>query len=295
MFRILSACTMAVALAFTSELAVFHTDAPSAADTAGARRSYGEPVAMGKGRVRSYVLHDASGRVPVEVGVAIDEAALEGLPKTGSGHHDGHMITHEHILQLPAGHGTPFRFVELNWNPFGHEPDGVYQDVPHFDFHFYTIGKDERDAIMPSDPQFAAKANNVPTGEYVPPFNAALGPPGAPPATIAVPKMGVHWVDVRSPELQKLLGKPEAFKPFTTTFIYGSWDGRYHFLEPMITRAHILAKRTAIDPKVRDEIIPIAVPKRYHVPGYYPSAYRITWDAEAKEYRVALTQLAKQE
>jgi len=27
--------------------------------------------------------------------------------------------------------------------------------------------------------------------------------------------------------------------------------------------------------------------------GYYPSAYRITYDAEAKEYRIALTQLVR--
>jgi hypothetical protein len=205
------------------------------------------------------------------------------------------METHEYILQLPANHGTPFKFVEMNWNPMGHEPEGVYQDVPHFDFHFYTVSKAERDAIVPTDPKFEEKANNVPTGDYVPPFNVALGPPGAPPAKVAVPMMGVHWVDVRSPELQGILGKPEAFKPFTATFIHGSWNGKYHFWEPMITRAHILAKRTATDPKVRDEVIPISVPARYHTPGYYPAAYRISWDAAAKEYRVALTQLTKKD
>jgi hypothetical protein len=60
----------------------------------------------------------------------------------------------------------------------------------------------------------------------------------------------------------------------------------------MITRAHILAKKSASDPKVRDEVITLPIPARYHVAGYYPSAYRITWDAEAREYRIALTQLA---
>jgi hypothetical protein len=201
-------------------------------------------------------------------------------------------MTHEYIIALPEGNKTPFKFLELNWNPMGHEPEGVYQDVPHFDFHFYTISKEERDAIVPTNPDFAKHANDIPTGEYVPPFTVPLGPPGAQPAQLAVPMMGVHWSDVRSAELQKLLGKPEAFKPFTATFIHGSWKGEFHFWEPMITRAHILAKATTDDRAVRDEVIPIATPARYKVAGYYPSAYRITWDADAQEYRISLTQLA---
>lgn len=254
-------------------------------------RRYGSTVALGDGEARAYVNVDATTGAPLEIGVALDERALDGLPTAGTGHHGGHAMPHEFILELPARYSTPFQFVELNWNPAGHEPEGVYQDVPHFDFHFYTISKTERDAIVLTDPAYAAKANAVPTGDYVPPFNAALGPPGAAPAQIAVPKMGVHWVDVRSPELQALLGKPEAYQPFTTTFIHGSWDGKFHFWEPMITRAHILEKKTTTDPAVRDQVIPIPTPGRYHVAGYYPSAYRITWDADAREYRIALTQL----
>ena len=265
----------------------------SADDLANVNRAYGPAIKLGEGRARSYVLTDNATGAPVEIGVALDERALEGLPKSGSGHHDGHMVTHEYIVQLPERHGTPFNFMEMNWNPMGHEPEGVYQDVPHFDFHFYTISKDERDAIVPTDSQWARKANNVPAAEYVPEFNAALGPPGMKPEGFAVPKMGVHWVDVRSAELQKLLGKPEAYKPFTATFIHGSWDGRVIFWEPMVTRAFILSKKSATDPAARDEVIPIPSPKRYQVPGYYPSGYRIAWDADAKEYRIALTGLMK--
>jgi hypothetical protein len=32
--------------------------------------------------------------------------------------------------------------------------------------------------------------------------------------------------------------------------------------------------------------------QRYSPAGYYPSAYRIAWDAQAKEYRVSLVQLS---
>ncbi|HEY0997322.1 MAG TPA: hypothetical protein VGD77_15105 [Gemmatimonadaceae bacterium] len=266
--------------------------ATAAPAPAPALRRYGAATKVGQGAIRPYVTLDPATNEPLEIGVAFDEGALQGLPTDGAGHHGQPGAVHQYILQFPAT-ATPFQFLEVNWNPMGHEPDGVYAGVPHFDFHFYTISQAERDAIMPSDPRWAEKANDIPTGEYVPAFNVPLGPPGAKPAAVAVPMMGVHWSDLRSPELQKLLGKPEAYQPFTATFIHGSWAGRYIFWEPMITRAHLLAKRDAADPAVRDQVLPIPVPAKYHVPGFYPDAYRITWDAEAKEYRVALTGMAK--
>jgi hypothetical protein len=289
--RLPLAASAALALAAVAAAAP-HAARPDDRAPATVRR-YGGSAAVGEGRVRSYVLVDRRTGAPTEIGVALDERALEGLPTTGTGHHGASGPVHQYLLPLPAGQAAPFRFVELNWNPAGHEPDGVYAGVPHFDFHFYTVDQATRDSIVPSVPGYAARANRVPTGDYVPPHVAQLGPPGAAPADVAVPLMGVHWGDLRSPELQGLLGKPEAYRPFTATFIHGSWDGRFHFWEPMITRAHLLAKQRATDPAVRDEVIAIPVPKRYHVPGHYPSAYRITWDAQAREYRVALSGLAR--
>ena len=276
------------------------TTVPSRAERddgdAGTRRQYGVPVRVGEGRARTYVVRASRSGAPVEVGVALDQRALDGLPTAGhgDGSHGGHANMVVYLLPMPAQHGTPFQFVQLDWNPAGHPPADVY-DAPHFDFHFYTISQAEREAIVPTDPQFAAKANNVPSGAVVPPHYVPLAPPGGTPADLAVPQMGVHWSDTRAPELQKLLGKPDEWRPFTTTFIYGSWDGRFTFLEPMITRAYILARRSAADAAGRDEVIPIPTPAAYQAPGYYPSAYRISWDAHAKEYRVALTRLERRQ
>ena len=294
-YRMLIAASPLLAIAASAgaqSLALAEKPATSARAT---KLAYGGTTELGDGRARVYVETDAKTGAPVEIGVAFSERAMENLPAKGTGHHGGHEMPHTFLLDLPAGSAAPFTFVELNWNPSGHEPEGVYAGVPHFDFHFYTVSKAEREGIVPTDAKWAEKANNVPTGDYVPQFNAALGPPGAAPAQIAVPMMGVHWVDMRSHELQGLLGKPEAYKPFTATFIHGSWDGKFHFWEPMITRAHIVAKKTATDAKVRDELIPIPTPKKYHVAGYYPTAYRITWDAGTQEYRVALTNLVKRD
>src|SRR3712207_942480 len=76
-------------------------------------RQYGAPVKLGEGKARSYVVRDARTYAPIEIGVALDEKALDGLPSAGSGHHGAHnMVTHEYVFQLPKAHGTPFKFLE---------------------------------------------------------------------------------------------------------------------------------------------------------------------------------------
>lgn len=267
-----------------------------------ARRVYGTAQSLGNGQVRTYVLRNDGTGAPVEIGVAFTEAAMDNLPgpKPGAQHdpkdpHAPHASMTEVLLDLPANHGTQFKFVEVNWNPAGHEPPGVY-DVPHFDFHFYNIEKAERDRIVPSNPQYVENARNAPDGQHARAFfvNPAVAM-NAPAEAVAVPKMGVHWVNTKSPELQGMVGNPAGFKPFTATYIQGAWNGRFIFEEPMITRAHIMSKRTATDSAGRDEIIPLSSALKPSPAGYYPSAYRITYDAASKEYRIALTQLAYRE
>ncbi|HEU4697544.1 MAG TPA: DUF5602 domain-containing protein [Gemmatimonadales bacterium] len=290
------AATVALALGACSDAApttqASTASAPDAAGAAGVparageapgtHRQYGTPVKLGEGRARSYVVLDRTG-APLELGVALDERALDGLPAPMA--HDpgtpgGHVDMHEYLLPLPAQNPTPYQLIELDWNPAGHEPPGIY-DKPHFDFHFYTISLAERNAIDPADPAYGAKAGNYPAPEYVLP---GYVPPtvlagGAPAEAVAVPRMGMHWLNpAASPEL------PPTLEPFTRTFIMGTWDGKQIFQEPMITRAFLLTK-----PDVEQ---PIPTAQRYAPAGYYPSGYRVTWDAQAKEYRVALTGMA---
>lgn len=241
-------------------------------DQPGVHRQYGAPVKVGDGTARAYVVLDAkSGQTPLELGIALGADVLEALP-AGPGEHS-------YLLPLPGKTPAPYQLVELDWNPAGHPPQGVFT-VPHFDFHFYTITAAQRDAIDPGNPTFAAEANNLPTGAFVPPFYAVLGPSAA---AIAVPHMGVHWLNVRAPELQNLLGHPELYQPFTSTFIYGSWNGRFTFYEPMVTLAYLLSQP--------DVTVPISVPSQYAQPGYYATSYRVTYDAQTRQYLVALSGL----
>jgi hypothetical protein len=64
----------------------------------GSIRYYGRPVTLGNGMARTYLMVDRENR--------------------------------EVPLELPEDNPTPYRFVELNWNPRGHEPAGIY-DLPH--------------------------------------------------------------------------------------------------------------------------------------------------------------------
>jgi hypothetical protein len=88
--------------------------------TSATQYRYGTPVVLGSGLARTYIVVDQKSGDPVEVGVALNEAALEGLPATGDQGGGGHEHYNSHVLGLPAENGTPYRFVELDWNPKGH-------------------------------------------------------------------------------------------------------------------------------------------------------------------------------
>lgn len=228
-------------------------------------RVYGPEVALAQGTVRTYV--QLEGGRPVELGIALSESALEGLPGPhspgGVTLPDGHHM-YEYVLAMPERNPTPFRHVLIDWNPAGHVPPGIY-DIPHFDFHFYTITDAERRTIDPTDPAFADKAARFPEAAQLPPDYVAI--PDA-----AVPFMGAHWVNPASPELHG--------ETFTQTFLYGTWDGKLIFAEPMITRDFLLSK-----PQFET---PLSVPQEFAVSGYYPDTYSIRWDAASREYRIAL-------
>lgn len=266
--------------------------AASEASTSRLQRLNGEAQRVGNGTARAYIVVDQQDAgVPVEIGVALSEGVMDGLPKPAVVDHSRmsgdveHVDAHNWILELPGQNPTPYQFVQFGWNPKGHEPPGVW-DTPHFDFHFWTASKAVRAAIVPSNPRFAEKAGTYPAEALRAPFYLDAATAGkVPPARATVPEMGMHWVDVRTPEVQAMAGKPEAYRPFTTTFIYGSWDGEFIFAEPMITRAFLMARGDTT----------IQVPSaKFPQPGYYPTAYRVRWDASTREYLVSLTQFARQ-
>jgi hypothetical protein len=217
---------------------------------------FGPVAAMAGGSGRTYVILDRAGK-PLELGVALTEPALTGLPAG----------TAEYVFALPSqASATPYKHAAINWQPVGHPPAGVYT-LPHFDIHFYTITDVERAAIVLGDAALAARMVRQPAAEFIPAGYVA---------GMASVQMGMHWNDPSAPERQG--------QPFTKAFIYGSYDGAIIFGEPMITKAFLETKPARAE-------TPIKLPAQYSKSGYQPTSYTVSWDAVAKEYRIALTGL----
>ena len=217
----------------------------------------GPAVALGKGAAYAWVMIDAHHK-PKAIGVTFSETALQSVDAD----------RHEDLtLPFPSQiAGTPFNHAYLNWNPHGHPPAHVW-DKPHFDVHFYMTTPAEREAIAESDPAFQQKANNSPPADYFP--ADYIKEPGA------VPAMGAHWADKTTPELNG--------KSFTHTMIYGSWDGKLTFIEPMIAKT-VFEERKPVAAAIKQAP---AVP----VSGLYPTRYRIEFDAKAGEHRVVMDKM----
>lgn len=186
---------------------------------------------------------------PQRLAIAIDDEAMNSLDP---GVDDGSGHSHVNGLSLkfhPKAAETPFVHALLDWNPHGHEPAGIY-DQPHFDFHFYQTSEAERMAI-PAYEQAPEKFDILPAADYFP-ANYIRFPGG-------IPKMGAHWGDATSPELNGVM--------FTQTFLFGSYDGKTTFYEPMITEAFIKANPSF------ERSIP--VPSKFQKAGWYPTKMRI--------------------
>jgi hypothetical protein len=218
---------------------------------------FGTATTMAGGSGRAYVTLDAAGH-PTELGLALSEAAFTGLPATPA----------EFVFALPnEATETVFEHAVINWEPNGHGPTPYL--VPHFDFHFYMITPEQREAITAADPQFATKLALKPVEQLIPSgYTAGTG----------AARMGLHWRDPSSPELNG--------QPFTATFIYGSYDGRITFAEPMIAKSLLDSKPASVSK-------PVKLPQQYSTSGYHATSYSIVYDAATKEYRIALTGLVE--
>lgn len=183
---------------------------------------------------------------PERVAVTITDEALNSVPvEDGGGGHD-----HHNNLVLPLhskASVTPFDHVWLNWNPAGHPPANIYTK-PHFDIHYYMVPSAVREEYV--DP---AKLDANPAVDYIPANHLGADP---------VPTMGKHWVDLTSPELN-----PTNPQPFTQTFIYGTYDSKVVFYEPMITKDFLKTANNF------ERTIP--QPAKFQKTGYYPTKMRI--------------------
>jgi hypothetical protein len=243
------------------------------AESRGAERILRGGVAnLGAGTIQSFLQLDRTG-APLAMGVTLSAGALEQLPQVpntvsrcfdldGDGRHTGPecMGDEERILDLPGGASAklPFGWIMVNWNPAGHHaPYGR----PHFDFHFYLAERSLVESIGPGrcgemvDCQEFKRASRPVPARYVPAGYIDVG--------AVAPRMGNHLLDSRSPELKDSL-------PFTSTFIFGAYQGEVTFWEPMITLDFLQ--------NTRDACLPIRQPDAFQRVGYYPTQYCVRQD-----------------
>ncbi|MCB9078870.1 MAG: DUF5602 domain-containing protein [Anaerolineaceae bacterium] len=232
---------------------------------------WGQPVSVGNGQIRTFVSLNGAGK-PKEVGVVFTEEMLSGLPD---------QMT-ENVLDFPASiEATSFDHFGLDWNPMGHEPDGVYT-VPHFDFHFYAISQAEQAAIeagtctTEQDSRIPNPPGAVPVtcavfDKAMQPLPADMMPTDYNLVPAVVPNMGNHLLDFTAPELNG--------QPFTYTWLYGAYDGQIIFYEPMITKAFLESNPNMCESLKTPEAMPEA--------GWYPTRYCIK-HSQAGVYTIAL-------
>jgi len=208
----------------------------------------GDSVALGDGMVYTWIKIDSEA-VPEEIGVTMTEQVFSNLPAGAR----------EFSLDLPdVAFDSLFKHILFDWNPQGHPPNNIY-GLPHFDFHFYIVTEQEREAIPPGIDTFPIPAENIPQD-----YRSLEDPP------FSVPKMGVHWIDSLSSEWQG--------ETFTETFIYGFYHGDMYFVEPMITVDYF-----QINPNVT---LKIKQPESFQKDGYYPTNYSIEYNAAEQKYNI---------
>ncbi len=231
---------------------------------------YGPPVTMGNGVARSLLEVGPAGN-PLTIGVEFTKNALQNLPATAQSETVDYVeypLLFDSKIQPLMETLTPFTHLILNWEPNGHPPAGVFT-FPHIDFHFYMISVADRLAMPEPSPSSIAMFNLAPPTGYLPADYTIQGEP--------VAQMGTHWLDHTMPEL------PPTLQPFTHVLIYGSYNGKVAFLEPMV-KLDFLMSGTEVHKAIKQ-------PVNYDQPGkYYPTRYNIYTGAGGNKIYFTLDQ-----
>jgi len=209
----------------------------------------GPNVAIGNGHARSWIRINHLDK-PLEIGIELTASAFSSLP--------------DHInLVLPLHHKaqevTPFEHIYLGYNEEGHPPAGVFT-VPHFDAHFYMTTNQERLAIPEVTPATLPLFTLAPPPGYMAPSYFQAGPE---------PQMGQHWIP-----------PPPTFLPFSRVMIYGTFNGKLTFIEPMVTVAHML-----MGGSTNNYLQPAKVAEA----GNYPTKYNVYKNPQNGNYNITLS------
>jgi hypothetical protein len=219
-----------------------------------AQTVYGASQKLGDGTVRSYVTTMAG--VPQAIGVEFTEAALQNEPPGPAP-----INAIEYKLDPPANlNATPFQSVSIYYTQ-GHEPAAQFGSVPHFHPIFSLNTNAYRDQIAldfnPSDP----------------PVAAAETPQDHISTHFTLPRIGTVYLDPSNPKVSEV-----PFHSFDMDFAF--FNGHMNSHNLTIASSWLAQKQSAS--------VNFKIPQKYPKPGYYPTRYTITYDANRKVYNAAL-------
>lgn len=226
---------------------------------------------------------------PSEIGLNFNAQTLDNLPMhpstgehcfdmNGDGVIDAHMecaLGHDRVLPLPEEvrtlAKTPFKYAMVNYNPMGHQPPGIY-DAPHFDMHFYMQSNEDRMNIRLGPCAEVVNCDDMKTAQK--PLPAGYAPADYVDVGAVMGMMGNHLLDVKhSPEFNG--------HPFTYTWIWGVYDAKITFFEPMITVAYLKTQP-------EKNCVSYTMPEKFAEAGYYPTQYCISYNKGQQDYTVSL-------
>lgn len=231
---------------------------------------FGTAIKIGDDSARTYVKVDENGN-PTAIGIAIDHDALTNIPVQGQ---FGSSFT----LPVPneGNSKLPFKHITFDYNPQGHDPAPTFM-VEHFDAHFYTITETEKLAIALQTPGDTAKMYKDPVLSDIPAgYTGYASIPGIGRIPVGgVPAMGWHFSD-----------STKVVTTFDHVFIYGFYNAKMNFMEPMVTKA-FLAAHTDV---TRD----IPQPQTYINSGnFWPTKYRIYYDAATQRHLIEMNTMVQ--
>jgi len=165
----------------------------------------------------------------------------------------------------PVGQQGGLNHLTMYWEPGGHPP-GAFM-TPHFDFHFYSITAAERAAMDCKD---LSKPASLPAGYSLP--DMPLPPEmakmiGVPTLTgLCVPQMGMHSV---------LTTEMERKDAFNGSMVVGYYKGKPIFIEPMISKAMLMEKKS----------FDLPIPDVPGLAGTHATKFHAEYDAPQQAYR----------
>jgi hypothetical protein len=227
----------------------------------------GESASYGNGTVQTYALLDDAG-VLTECGVIFDDAALVNLPKTPPVDLFQYFSASTDF-PTAAIEQTGFQHMTTDYYPYGHNPDPIYS-VEHIDFYWHYLTDAQRLLIGASAADSTKFKKDLPAGSLPPTFIDA----------IHAPMIGTELVNVAGPEFSN--------PPFADAFLYGKYDGKISFLEPMLPISVIKSVTTTV------KSFNIPQPGVFPAPGkLFPTKYNISHDASKKQYKCFLSGFLK--